>query len=114
MFLATHWNTVTLFGLVLAVGIVVDDAIIVVENVQRQMQEKQLTPGNAVHCSHERSYCPRGSNNISTGFGLSPDWVYSRDIRAVLPGVRDSHNQRSTDFIAVRTHIKPLLCVQPC
>jgi len=31
-------NTVTLFGLILAVGIVVDDAIVVVENVQRLMQ----------------------------------------------------------------------------
>ncbi|PJE80390.1 Efflux pump membrane transporter BepE [invertebrate metagenome] len=35
-------NTVTLFGLVLSVGIVVDDAIIVVENVQRQMTDKGL------------------------------------------------------------------------
>ena len=41
-------NTVTLFGLVLAVGIVVDDAIVVVENVQRQIQENRLPPGEAV------------------------------------------------------------------
>ncbi|MET4693386.1 efflux RND transporter permease subunit [Endozoicomonas lisbonensis] len=41
-------NTVTLFGLVLAVGIVVDDAIVVVENVQRQIQENGLPPGSAV------------------------------------------------------------------
>ncbi|WP_062261928.1 efflux RND transporter permease subunit [Endozoicomonas arenosclerae] len=41
-------NTVTLFGLVLAVGIVVDDAIVVVENVQRQMQENQLSSREAV------------------------------------------------------------------
>ncbi|MCU0895555.1 MAG: efflux RND transporter permease subunit, partial [Rhodospirillales bacterium] len=32
-------NTVTLFGLILAIGIVVDDAIIVVENVQRKLTE---------------------------------------------------------------------------
>ena len=41
-------NTVTLFGLVLAVGIVVDDAIVVVENVQRQMQEEHLPRKEAV------------------------------------------------------------------
>ncbi|AMO55439.1 hypothetical protein GZ77_10185 [Endozoicomonas montiporae] len=41
-------NTVTLFGLVLAVGIVVDDAIVVVENVQRQMQENRLSAHSAV------------------------------------------------------------------
>jgi len=33
-------NTLTLFGLVLAIGIVVDDAIVVVENVQRHMVEE--------------------------------------------------------------------------
>ena len=32
-------NTLTLFGLVLAIGIVVDDAIVVVENVERNIQE---------------------------------------------------------------------------
>jgi multidrug efflux pump len=32
-------NTLTLFGLVLAIGIVVDDAIVVVENVERYIEE---------------------------------------------------------------------------
>lgn len=41
-------NTVTLFGLVLAVGIVVDDAIVVVENVQRKIQQNQLPRYEAV------------------------------------------------------------------
>jgi multidrug efflux pump len=35
-------NTLTLFGLVLAIGIVVDDAIVVVENVERIMHEEHL------------------------------------------------------------------------
>ncbi len=35
-------NTLTLFGLVLAVGLVVDDAIVVVENTTRYMEEKGL------------------------------------------------------------------------
>ena len=35
-------NTLTMFGLVLAIGIVVDDAIIVVENVERNMREHKL------------------------------------------------------------------------
>ncbi|MFX5660864.1 efflux RND transporter permease subunit, partial [Acinetobacter baumannii] len=32
-------NTLTLFGLVLAIGLLVDDAIVVVENVERLMRE---------------------------------------------------------------------------
>jgi hydrophobe/amphiphile efflux-1 (HAE1) family protein len=39
MFLGFSVNTLTLFGLVLAIGIVVDDAIVVVENVERIMAE---------------------------------------------------------------------------
>ena len=41
-------NTLTLFGLVLAIGIVVDDAIVVVENVERNIEEG-LTPKAAAH-----------------------------------------------------------------
>jgi HAE1 family hydrophobic/amphiphilic exporter-1 len=37
-------NTIVLFALILAIGIVVDDAIIVVENVQRLMDEEGLDP----------------------------------------------------------------------
>ncbi len=41
-------NTLTLFGLVLAIGIVVDDAIVVVENVERNIEEG-LSPKAAAH-----------------------------------------------------------------
>jgi len=37
-------NTLTLFGLVLAIGIVVDDAIVVIENTERIMEEEHLPP----------------------------------------------------------------------
>jgi len=40
-------NTLTLFGLVLAIGIVVDDAIVVLENVERIMHEEGLAPREA-------------------------------------------------------------------
>jgi len=40
-------NTLTLFGFVLAIGIVVDDAIVVVEAVQHYMDEKGMTPKEA-------------------------------------------------------------------
>ena len=40
-------NTMTLLGLVLAIGIVVDDAIVVVENVDRIMEQEHLSPKEA-------------------------------------------------------------------
>lgn len=40
-------NTLTMFGLVLAIGLLVDDAIVVVENVERLMSEEQLNPRQA-------------------------------------------------------------------
>ncbi|OCL88347.1 Efflux pump membrane transporter BepG [Aliarcobacter thereius] len=40
-------NTLTMFALVLAIGLLVDDAIVVVENVERNMNEKGLNPREA-------------------------------------------------------------------
>lgn len=43
-FLGFSLNTLTLFGLVLAIGMVVDDAIVVIENVERNMKGTQSSP----------------------------------------------------------------------
>ena len=40
-------NVLTMFGMVLAIGILVDDAIVVVENVERIMSEEHLSPRDA-------------------------------------------------------------------
>jgi HAE1 family hydrophobic/amphiphilic exporter-1/multidrug efflux pump len=44
-------NTLTMFGLVLAIGLLVDDAIVVVENVERVMREEGLPPRSATRKS---------------------------------------------------------------
>ena len=44
-------NTLTMFGMVLAIGLLVDDAIVVVENVERVMSEEHLPPKEAVRKS---------------------------------------------------------------
>ena len=40
-------NTLTLFGITLATGLVVDDAIVVIENIERHLQEGELNPVKA-------------------------------------------------------------------
>ncbi len=44
-------NTLTIFGMVLAIGLLVDDAIVVVENVERVMMEDNLSPREATEKS---------------------------------------------------------------
>jgi multidrug efflux pump len=44
-------NTLTMFGMVLAIGLLVDDAIVVVENVERVMAQEKLSPREAARKS---------------------------------------------------------------
>ena len=47
-------NTLTMFGVVLAIGLLVDDAIVVVENVERVMEEEHLSPLEATRKSMDQ------------------------------------------------------------
>ncbi|CDY79903.1 RND efflux system, inner membrane transporter CmeB [Caballeronia glathei] len=47
-------NTLSMFGLVLAIGLLVDDAIVVVENVERVMAEEGLSPRDATRKAMEQ------------------------------------------------------------
>jgi len=47
-------NTLTMFGVVLAIGLLVDDAIVVVENVERVMSEEGLSPREATKKSMDQ------------------------------------------------------------
>jgi len=49
-------NTLTMFGLTLATGLVVDDAIIVVENVSRLIEDENLSPTKAASKSMQELY----------------------------------------------------------
>ena len=47
-------NTLTMFAVVLAIGLLVDDAIVVVENVERVMSEDKLSPKEAARKSMDQ------------------------------------------------------------
>jgi multidrug efflux pump len=51
-------NQLTLFGMVLAIGIVVDDAIVVIESVERLMREEHLTPREATRKAMDQITSP--------------------------------------------------------
>ena len=80
-------NNLTLFGLVLAIGIVVDDAIVVVEAVEHHI-EHGLSPREATIKAMEQVSGPV----IAVGLVLSAVFVpcafITRHHRPVLPAVR--------------------------
>ena len=58
-------NTLTLFGIVLATGIVVDDAIVVIENVERHMREYGKSALEAAHRRDAARCSPPSSSSAS-------------------------------------------------
>ena len=80
-------NTLTLFGLVLAIGIVVDDAIVVVENVERNIEEGR-TPLEAAHQAMKEVSGPDRRDRARAVRGVRADGVPDRRHRPVLQAVR--------------------------
>ncbi len=90
-------NNLTLFGLVLAVGIVVDDAIVVVENVERKIEEGMLPPRSGVR-DHERSGRGAYLHRPCALRSLYPNRVSARHYRPVLPAVRADNRRCHGDL----------------
>ena len=79
-------NNLSLFGLVLAIGIVVDDAIVVVENVERWLAEGIV----AARCEPQgdgRSHRAGDCHCFGSLCGVRADGVHGRHQRAVLQAV---------------------------
>lgn len=85
-------NVLTLFGLVLAIGIVVDDAIVVVENVERHIEEG-MTPLAAAHRAMEEVSGPIVAISLVLAAVFVP--------MAFLPGVTGQFYQQFAVTIAV-------------
>jgi multidrug efflux pump len=87
-------NMLTLFGLVLAIGIVVDDAIVVVENVQRWIEEGLSPRDAAFHAMDEVTPAV-----IAIAFGLSAVFIPV----AFIPGITGRFYQQFALTIAFST-----------
>ena len=80
-------NVLTLFGLVLAIGIVVDDAIVVVENVERHI-ESGKTPREAAHQAMSEVSGPDRRDHAGARLGVRAARLPRRRDRPVLQAVR--------------------------
>ena len=83
-------NALSLFGLVLAIGIVVDDAIVVVENVERNI-EAGLTPARRDAQGDARSDRADHRHRAGAVRGVRADRLHQRPDRRVLSPVRADH-----------------------
>ncbi|THK35981.1 efflux RND transporter permease subunit [Ensifer sp. MPMI2T] len=92
-------NMLTLFGLVLAIGIVVDDAIVVVENVERNL-EKGMTPREAAHVTMDEV----GAAVIAISLVLTAVFVPT----AFIPGISGQFYLQFAVTIAVATVISAI------
>ncbi len=90
-------NALSLFGLVLAIGIVVDDAIVVVENVERNI-ENGLSPVAASRQAMKEVTGADHCHYVGAGCGVYPDGLYVRPDRSVLPSVRFDHYYFDSNF----------------
>ncbi|MGE0745782.1 MAG: efflux RND transporter permease subunit [Rhodospirillales bacterium] len=89
-------NVLTLFGLVLAIGIVVDDAIVVVENIERNIA-KGMSPRDAAHETMDEV----GSALIAIAVVLSAVFIPT----AFIPGITGQFYRQFAVTIAVATVI---------
>ena len=93
-------NNLSLFGLVLAIGIVVDDAIVVVENVERNIAAG-LSPARGRAPEHGRGGLRADRHRAGAVRGVRAGGLHHRHFRAVLPPVR-AHHRRRDDHLAHR------------
>ena len=83
-------NTLTLFGMVLAIGLLVDDAIVVVENVERLIQEDGCPPKEAAQAVDGRDFRRADRDRRGARRGVPADGVLRRlDRRHLSPVLAD-------------------------
>ena len=84
-------NSLTLFGITLATGLVVDDAIVVIENAQRHINEDNTDPHTATSAAMARSVERRGGNFAGADFGVCAGVVFPGHDRNSLQAILADH-----------------------
>ena len=99
-------NTLSLFGLVLAIGLVVDDAIVVVEAVERHIEEG-MAPKDAALESDGRDLGPGHRHRAGALRGVRSDRFHPRHHRPPVSAVRGDHRDLGDPFGVQRADAEP-------
>ncbi len=91
-------NTLTLFGMVLSIGIVVDDAIVVLENVERIMHEEHKSAREAAIKAMNGGDRAGDRHRADAVRGVRADRVPRRADRRAVPPVLGDHLDRRGDL----------------
>ena len=102
-FLGFSINTLSLFGLVLAIGLVVDDAIVVVEAVEHHIEEG-LSPREATLKAMSEVSGPVVGIALVLSVGVHPHRPHGRDPGAAQPAVRGDHRDLGAHLRLQRAH----------
>ncbi len=107
-------NTLTMFGMVLAIGLLVDDAIVVVENVERVMAEEGLPPKEATRKSMGQIQGRSGRYRDGTVGGIRTDGLLWRFYWCYLSSVLYYHCFSNGAVGTGGVDSDPRLFVPPC
>ncbi len=97
-------NTLTLFGITLATGLVVDDAIVVIENVERHIEEGVRDPSEATRIGMREVTGAVVATSLVLIAVFVPVSLFPGQHRPALPAVCADHRILHCDFRFQRAH----------
>ncbi len=91
-------NTLTLFAMVLAIGLVVDDAIVVIEAVEHHMRYNGMSPRDATIRAMNEVSGPGRRHRFCFDLGIRPGRLFRRHGRCFVQTVRPDHRRCRSPF----------------
>ena len=98
-------NSVTMLALVLMVGIVIDDAIVVLENIFRFVEEKEWTPSSAARAATAEIELAVMATTLKPGRDFRAGLLHVQHLRTFSLPVRNYRGRRRPGQLAGFVHL---------